>query len=181
MDSFEFNKMAGAVLAALLLAVGTTTFIGIRVGHDKLEKPGYKLPVVAAPAPGEAAKPAEAFSPEKVVAQVQQASADAGQAAFKKCATCHTPAKGGRNGTGPNLWGIVGRDIGDAPGFNYSDALKSKEGNWTYEHLAQYLHDPKGYIPGNKMAFAGVRDNTELADLLAYLRTLSDNPPPLPQ
>jgi cytochrome c len=180
MDTFEFNKIAGAVLAALLLAVGTTTFIEIRMSH-KAEKPGYTLPVKVAATPGEAAKPQEAFSVEKVVAMLPKASAEAGQAAFKKCTTCHTPNKGGRNGTGPNLWGIVGRNIGGEPGFNYSEAVKSKGGTWTYDHLVSYLHDPKGYIPGNKMAFAGVKDPAELADLVAYLRTLNDNPPPLPQ
>jgi cytochrome c len=180
MDTFEFNKIAGAVLAALLLAVGTTTFINLRMSGHHLEKPGYVLPVKVA-APGETAKPEEAFTPEKVLATLSKGNADAGQAVFKKCTTCHTPNKGGKNGTGPNLWGIVGRNIGAEPGFNYSEAVKTKGGTWTYDHLVAYLHDPKSYIPGNKMAFAGVKDNADLADLIAYLRTLNDNPPPLPQ
>ncbi len=78
------------------------------------------------------------------------------------------------------MWGLVGRPIGSHAGFNYSEAVKTKGGEWTYDHLANYVHDPKSYIPGNKMAFAGVKDNADLADLLAYLRTLSDNPAPLP-
>ena len=82
--------------------------------------------------------------------------------------------------TGPNLWGIVGRPKGSQEGFNYSAALKEKGGEWGYEELANFIHNPRSYIPGNKMAFAGIRDNAEIADLLAYLRTLSDNPPPLP-
>jgi cytochrome c len=76
---------------------------------------------------------------------------------------------------------VVARDIASASGFNYSDALKAAPGEWTYEQLAAYLNDPRGSIPGNKMAFAGVKDPAELADLLAYLRTLHDSPPPLPQ
>ena len=110
-----------------------------------------------------------------------KASPDNGQDTFKKCLTCHTPQKDGRNGTGPNLWGIVGRKPGSHAGFPYSEAMKSHPGNWTFEELAKYLHDPKADIPGNKMAFAGVKDDAELADLLVYLRKLADSPAPLPQ
>jgi cytochrome c len=94
---------------------------------------------------------------------------------------CHTGDKGGRNLVGPNLWGIVGRPRASHAGFPYSDAMKNHPGNWSFEELAKYLHDPRADIPGNKMAFPGVKDNAELADLLAFLRTLSDNPAPLPQ
>ena len=91
------------------------------------------------------------------------------------------PDKGGRILTGPNLWGIVGRARAAMPGFPYSEAMKTHPGNWTFEELAKYLYDPKTDIPGNKMAFVGVKDNTDLADLLVYLRKLSDSPVPLPQ
>ena len=110
-----------------------------------------------------------------------KASADAGKAAFKKCAACHTPGKGGKNGTGPNLWGVVGAKRGVHDGFAYSASLKEKAGDWTFESLANFLHNPKGYISGTKMAFGGIKDNAELADMLAYLRSLADTPAPLPQ
>ena len=111
-----------------------------------------------------------------MLALLPKASADNGQDTFKKCLACHTPDKGGRNLVGPNLWGVVGRKIAQAPGFAYSDAMKSHPGEWTWEELAKYLHDPAGAIPGNKMPFPGVKDNAELADLLAYMRKLSDTP-----
>ena len=95
---------------------------------------------------------------------------------FKKCLACHTPDKGGRNLVGPNLWGVVGRKIAQAPGFNYSDAMKSHPGEWTWEELAKYLHSPAQTVPGNRMQFPGVKDNADLADLLAYMRKLSDTP-----
>jgi cytochrome c len=110
-----------------------------------------------------------------------KANADNGQDTFKKCLSCHTPQKDGRNGTGPNLWGIVGRRPGSHAGFPYSEAMKNKGGEWNWEALATYLHDPRAALPGNKMAFPGIKDNAELADVLAYLGKLSDNPPPLPQ
>lgn len=181
MDTWELNKIAGAVLAALLLMFGTATFIEIQMGH-KSEKVGYKLPVdVTATQQASAPAAAAGVNFEEIKGLLQKASADNGQAAFKRCATCHTPDKGGKNATGPNLWGIVGREKASHEGFNYSGALKSKGGEWTYEDLANFIHNPKGYIPGNKMAFAGIKDNAELADLLAYLRTLDETPAPLPQ
>ena len=116
-----------------------------------------------------------------MVELLPKASPDSGQDSFKKCLSCHTPQKGGPNGTGPNLWGVVGRKPGSHPGFPYSEPMKNKGGEWTWEALATYLHDPKAAIPGNKMAFPGIKDNAELADVLAYMRKLSDTPAPLPQ
>lgn len=180
MDTWEFNKIAGAVLAALLLMFGSATFIDIQMSH-KPEKPGYVLPVETAAAPAEESGGAAAgVDFGEIASLLQNASVDNGQAAFKRCTTCHTPDKDGRNMVGPNLWGVVGRPKASHEGFNYSSALKSKGGEWTYEDLANFLHNPRGFAPGNKMAFAGIKDNAELADLLSYLRTLNDNPPPLP-
>ncbi|HEX5599914.1 MAG TPA: cytochrome c family protein [Hyphomicrobiaceae bacterium] len=181
MDTRELNKIAGAVIAALLLMFGSATFIDIQMSHKRLAKPGYELPVETTTAAESSQTSAAAgLNFEEIASLLQNASADSGQAAFKRCSTCHTPDKGGRNMTGPNLWGIVGRPKGSQEGFNYSAALKEKGGEWGYEELANFIHNPRSYIPGNKMAFAGIRDNGEIADLLAYLRTLSDNPPPLP-
>jgi cytochrome c len=178
MDMFEFNKIAGAVLSALLLAFGLGTLIEIFGSHAK-PKPGYTLPMVAAASTSGPA--AAAFDFKKIQPLLAKASVDNGQAAFKKCATCHTPEKGGKNGQGPNLWGIVGKKMGAHEGFAFSEAVKSKGGTWSFDALANYIADPKGYIPNNKMAFAGIKDDGELADVLAYLRTLADTPAPLPQ
>ena len=116
-----------------------------------------------------------------MLALLPKANPDNGQDSFKKCLSCHTPQKGGPNGSGPTSGASSGRKPGAHAGFPYSEAMKSKGGEWTWEELATYLHDPKAAIPGNKMAFPGIRDNAELADLLAYMRKLSDTPAPLPQ
>jgi cytochrome c len=180
MDAFEVNKTAGAVLAALLVMAGGHALLDIGFPRHKPEKPGWALPIteIAAGAPAQAPAPFEAA---KVLGLLAKANADSGHDTFKRCLQCHTPDKGGPNRVGPNLWGIVGRQRASHPGFPYSEAMKSHPGNWTFEELAKYLHDPKADIPGNKMAFAGIKDNAEIADLLLYLRTLADTPSPLPQ
>ena len=188
MDSFDFNKLAGGVLSALLLAFGSGTIGemfgggGHGGGHgDDHGKPGYVLPVTGGSGGGAAAKADEAFNPATVLAALKTASAENGQDVFKRCTACHTPDKDGKPGTGPNLWGIVGRGVGTSATFpRYSAALKGKGGNWDFQMLASYLNDPKATIPGNQMAFAGVKTASELSDLLAYLRTLSDKPVALP-
>jgi cytochrome c len=180
MDGFELNKIAGAVLSAMLVMAAGNTLLNIALTRHGHEKPGWELPVTEAKSSTETAAPA-AFDPKAVLALLPKANADNGADTAKKCMACHTFKKGDRNLVGPNLWGIVGRKQATAPGFAYSAAMKSQGGEWTWEKLATYLHHPAEAVPGNKMAFQGVPDNTDLADLLAYLRTRSDNPPPLPK
>src|SRR6185312_2420200 len=127
----------------------------------------------------EAAAPAAPSEPiEKLL---QTASVEKGQAAAKVCTTCHTFEKGGPNRVGPNLYGIVGDKRGaDRNGFNFSAAMKAKGGTWTYDDLNKFLTNPKAFIPGTAMGFAGISKDSERADVIAYLRTLSESPAPLP-
>ena len=179
MDAFEVNKTIGAVLSALLVVFGSKTMLDIVYKEHKPEKPGWALPITEVATATKA--PAAQFDVAQVIALLPKASPESGQDTFKKCLQCHTPDKGGRILTGPNLYGIVGRARATMPGFPYSEAMKTHPGNWTFEELAKYLHDPRADIPGNKMAFAGVKDNAELADLLVFLRKLADSPAALPQ
>lgn len=184
-DSFEFSKIAGGVLAALLVIFLPKTFIDIaRQSHGPIEG-GFTLPAPAegggAAPEGGAAAPA-AFDPAQVVAAVATANPENGAGTFKKCLACHSAEKGAASKAGPNLWGVIGRPHGSLADFKgYSEAMKTKGGDWTYADLAHFLHKPKDFVPGTKMIFAGVSDTGELADLIAYIRTLSDNPPPLPE
>src|SRR6185312_15856459 len=118
---------------------------------------------------------------EPIEKLLQTASAEKGQAAAKVCQTCHTFEKNGPNRVGPNLYGIVGDKRGeDRGGFNFSAAMKAKGGTWTYDDLNKFLTSPKGFIPGTAMGFAGIQKDSQRADVIAYLRTLSDHPEPLP-
>lgn len=187
MDSFELTKVAGGVLAALLLIFAPKTAIDMaRQGHHHAaeSKTGFTLPVAtetANPAGG-AAPAAAAFDPAAIVAKLAAAKPDEAQGTFKKCLGCHTADATSGNKAGPNLWNIVGRDhAGKADFPGYSEAMKAKKGTaWGYAELAAFLHSPKVAIPGTKMLFAGVADPDELAHLIAYLRTLSDAPKALP-
>jgi len=185
MDSFELSKIAGAVLAALLVIVGSKAVIELRQHGVHIEKAGFKLSAptakAVAPAAGEAAAPAAGkFEFAKIAELLAAAKSENGQGTFKKCANCHSAGKGAPNKVGPNLWGIVGRKAGTVEGFGYTDAMKGA-GEWSFEHLAAFVHNPKGTVQGTKMVFAGVPEAADIADLLAYLRTLSDSPAPLPK
>lgn len=184
MNSFEFNKLAGGVLSALLFMFGVPELAAMMKGHGDGHghSAGYQLPMPKDTGGKDGGAPvADAFSFAKVAAALTKANPDAGKEVFKACVSCHTPEKGGPNKIGPNLYGIVGRDVAKLASFtNYSPAIAAKGGKWTWEALADYLHDPKAAIPGNKMTYGGVKDVAELADLLAFLRTLSDAPVALP-
>jgi cytochrome c len=105
-----------------------------------------------------------------IATMIKNADIDAGAKVFKKCATCHSVEKGGANKVGPNLYAIVGKSRASVPGFAYSAALKAKGGSWTVEDLNQWLNKPKDFVPGTKMAFAGLKKDKDRANVIAYLK-----------
>jgi cytochrome c len=178
MDSFELNKILGAVLATCLVLL-VTSFTANALFAPKLpEKPGFAI--AAKETEGGAKEAAAPAATEPIEKLLQTASVEKGAAAAKKCQACHTFAKGDKNGVGPNLYGIVGDHKGEGRGFNFSAAMKGKGGTWTIDDLNQFIASPKGFVPGTAMGFAGIPKDSERADVIAYLNSLSDNPAPLP-
>ncbi|MBR1224683.1 MULTISPECIES: cytochrome c family protein [unclassified Bradyrhizobium] len=178
MDSFELNKIIGAILATCILVLVTSFAANAIFAPHLPEKPGFEIAVKEAASGGakEAAAPSEPI--EKLL---QTASVEKGLGAAKKCAACHTFEKGGPNRVGPNLFGVINEKKGEGKaGFNFSAAMKGKGGTWTFDDLNKFLANPKGFIPGTAMGFAGITKDSERADVIAYLATLADKPVPLP-
>jgi cytochrome c len=179
MDTMEVNKACAAVLVA-----GIAFFISGLVGDILVQNTVPKEPAIkiegAPAAPEGGAAPAEETLPP-LPPLLAKADPAKGEALTKKlCTSCHTFEQGGKAGVGPNLYGVLGAPHGHMEGFNYSDALKGKQGPWTYDELNEWLHKPSSYAPGTRMAFAGINSAQDRADVIDYLRTLSPNPEPLP-
>ena len=156
--------------------------VGLGQPGDEAKLRGYMANIDKAVLPVAATGIAAPVAAAPVDLGTLLASADAsrGKGTAKLCASCHTFDQGGANRVGPNLWGIVGRDIGGAGGFAYSPAVAGHPGAWTYQELDRYLTSPARAIPGNKMAFNGVRNPKDRANLLAYLATLGGARVPYP-
>jgi len=178
MDSYEINKILGALLFTCLVLLSLNIAAGAMFAPIKPAKPGMEVAVTEQKGGAEQAK-AEPDEPiEKLLAS---ASVDKGANAAKKCQACHTFGKGEPNRVGPNLYGVVGRPKGTEGGFDYSAGMKAKGGNWTVEDLNTFLTNPKAFVPGTKMTFAGLPKGSERADVIAFLNTKSDSPQPLPK
>ncbi len=177
-DPLFLNKLAAAVLSAGLLAM-MTGFIASQIYHPHApSKPAFEIAAgVEEPTTQTASAPA---GPQPIAPLLAKADPAAGEKAAKKCASCHTFEKGGPNKIGPNLWNVVGADHAAHEGYSYSSVMKNMPGAWDYESLNKFLYSPGKYAKGTKMTFAGIKNDQERADVIAYLRTLSENPKPLP-
>ena len=180
MDSFQLNKIIGAILGTLLFVMGIG-FLAEAIYHPIEDRgPGYALPE---PAVAEAGTKAPAVAEVPLAILLASASAEQGQTAVRKCQSCHNFAEGAGNKQGPELYGVVGRPEGSHPGFGYSDGMMAHNASgdvWSYENLNTFITAPKAYVAGTKMGFAGVKDPVERANILAYLQTLAASPVPFP-
>ena len=172
----SFNTMAGCFLASALFALVLGKVSNALVNPHHLEKPAIAVPEAAADA---GPVPSAELAP--IGPKLQDANVEKGKALYvQQCFTCHTVDKGGVNKVGPNQWDIVGRKKASHEGFSYSSALQAKGGEWSYEDINHMIFKPQAFVRGTKMAFAGLPKEQDRADVIAYLRTMNDNPPPLP-
>jgi cytochrome c len=175
------NMGVGALLGTVFVLMSVSIASEGIFHSGAPEKEGFTI--VAEEAGGEEAG-GDAPAAVPIATLLATADAGAGETVFKKCASCHTPEKGGPNKVGPGLWDIVNRPIASHEGFSYSAGMTTfSEGHkilWDFDHLNFFLEAPKKHVPGTAMGFAGLKKNDERANLIAYLRTLSDNPAALP-
>ncbi|HEX8570995.1 MAG TPA: c-type cytochrome [Caulobacteraceae bacterium] len=175
-SDLQFNKYAGAILATALAITGLGIGSEILFEPDEAEKPGYAIAI-----PEEAAGGDEGPAlPPDWGTLLPAANVASGATVSKKCVSCHTFENGGANGTGPNLWGVLGAAVAAKAGFAYSPALKGKGGTWTYDEMNGFLAAPAKHVPGTKMTFVGLKNVDDRVNIIAYLRTMTSAPPPIP-
>ena len=170
MDGFRMNKILGLVLGTLLVLQTMRIVDGAFLPAKEHSR------VAVAEAKGEAAASGPALD-----SLLASASAERGAQFAKVCQACHNVEEGQGPKVGPDLYGIVDRPVASGAGFKYSAALKAKGGKWTFAELDKWLKDPRADVSGTSMTFAGMSNEKQRADVIAYLDTLSKNPVPLPK
>ena len=179
MDSFEWNKIIGAVLGTLIFIFVVKTVAEIVYEAPEPGKPGYVVEGVVEEAGGGATAPVAEAEPDFGTV-LASADVNAGKTVEARCSQCHDLSKGGPNKIGPELWGVIGRPRATQPGFSYSSAMMAEHGPWTFAQLFKYLRSPATMVPGTKMSFAGLRAAQDRINLIAFLRTQSDSPVAIP-
>lgn len=176
--SLKANMALAAVVSAGIIAWLSGFASEHMVSAENLKENAIKIESAAAPTTGGAAK---ATGPEAILEMLAAADVERGKSVAKACAACHSFDSGGKNGVGPNLYGIVGRKKQSTAGYTYSGDLAKQGGDtWTYAELAKFLWKPKAYAANTKMTYAGIKKPEDRAAVVAYLRTLADAPHAVP-
>ena len=177
MDSFEINKIITAILMVILLVVGISKISDVIFQVNQPSVQGYKVEIKKV---NNATGEKKAEGQIDVSALLALGDVELGKKVFKKCAACHSIKTGGGNKIGPNLWGTIFRPVGSITDYKYSKALSSYGNEWSWEQLNSFLIKPSAWIKGNKMGFAGLKDEKDRASVILYLNQNSDSPKPLP-
>jgi len=176
MNSFEIQKIVSAILITILIVFGIGKISDFFFNKDPELVVAYKVD----PPEGMSNKKEEGSSELDLKAMFALADLAHGEKVFKKCAACHSIVKGGKNAIGPALYNVVGRKVGAIEDYKYSKSLLSYKKEWTWEEMNGFLIKPSSWIKGNKMGFAGLKDEKDRASVILYLNQNSDNPKTLP-
>ena len=180
MDSFELNKIIGAILLVALLVIGISKVSNLVFKINKPEKSNYKVELDVETAETKGDEEPVQREIVDIAALLSTGDLAHGEKVFKKCSACHSIKSGGGNKIGPALYNVVGRKVGVLDDYKYSKALAEYEKNWSFEELNGFLLKPKDWIKGTKMAYAGLRKEKDRASVILYLNKYSDSPLPLP-
>ena len=182
MDSFELNKIIGAILLTALIIIGIGKFADILFHVDKPEKSAYKIEGLDSLDNNTSSTEVKKVEVEKVdITQLlAMGNISHGEKVFKKCSACHVIADGGKNMIGPNLWSVIGRKAGSVSDYKYSKAMIAYGKEWSFEEMNSYLIKPQSYVRGTKMAFAGLRKEKDRASVILFMNSKSSNPKTLP-
>ena len=181
MDSFEINKIIGAILLTALIVIGLGKFTDFLFHVDKPRESAYKVEGLESIVTDTLKVDIKAEKEEVNISELlAMGSIEHGEKIFKKCSACHMNVAGGKNMIGPNLWGVIGRQTASIADYKYSKALTSYSKEWTFEEMNGFLIKPASYIKGTKMAYAGLRKEKDRASVILYLNSKSDNPKQLP-
>lgn len=181
MSDLTFNKIAGGLLATGLVIFGLRELTTIVFEKEPLEKPGYAVAVAESASDGPAAEVAPDWG-----TVIPVTNPEVGKAVSAKCGSCHNFDAGGPNGTGPNLYGVLGRKVASHPGFAYSPGMTEFAAThpvWTWDELDQFIKAPQKHVAGTKMGFVGLKKQEDRVAMLAYLHTLGSTlalPAPAP-
>ena len=181
MDSFELNKIIGAILLTALIVIGLGKFTDFLFHIDKPEKSAYKVEGLVPDTTSGAVEEKKQVKEEVDITQLlAMGDITHGEKVFKKCSACHMIAADGKNMIGPNLWTVIGRTAGSVSDYKYSKAMVAYGKEWTFEEMNSYLIKPQAYVKGTKMAFAGLRKEKDRASVILFMNSKSSNPKPLP-
>ena len=180
MDSFELNKIIGAILLVALLVIGIGKVSNLVFKINKPEKSNYKVELNVETAETKGDEEPVKREIVDIAALLSTGDLAHGEKVFKKCAACHSIKEGGGNKIGPKLWNVMFRPVGAVEDYKYSKSLMSYKKEWTWEEMNGFLIKPSSWIKGNKMGFAGLKDEKDRASVILYLNQNSDNPRSLP-
>ena len=173
------NKIVVSILLAVILILGINKISDVIFYVEKPEKSAYQVADVSTTATTETTSASSSTGSGDIMALLASASAADGKKVFKKCAACHSIAKGRGNKIGPALWGVLGRQAGSIPDYKYSKAMATHGKPWSFEEMNGFLIKPKDWIKGTKMTFVGLKKETERAAVILYMNNNTDSPLPL--